>query len=156
MCRPARFAPREIEGFAERANWLLEAAEAHFEPQVVQEDSKNLVQVVKEPLGVVLIIGAWNYPYLVVANTLIAALVCGNSVLIKHAPQTFPVGDRIRDAFLDAGLARGVLSVGSYSCAPLNTPLSRSSSRTAALKILSKTPLFLTLAWLALLAQAER
>lgn len=39
--------------------------------------------IVKEPLGVCLIIGAWNYPYLLSLGPAIAALAAGNTVVLK-------------------------------------------------------------------------
>jgi acyl-CoA reductase-like NAD-dependent aldehyde dehydrogenase len=69
------------------------------------EESENFVRFVsKEPLGVLFIISAWNYPYLVLVNVLIPALLAGNSVILKHAPQTFPIGERIQKALKMAGL----------------------------------------------------
>lgn len=108
--RPIRFSPLEIEGFASHANYLLDIAKEQLAPVTVEESLLALKRIVKEPLGVVLIIAAWNYPYFVVVNTLIPSLAAGNSVIIKHAPQTAPVADRIVEAFAVAGLPHGVLS----------------------------------------------
>ncbi|MAM29210.1 MAG: aldehyde dehydrogenase [Flavobacteriaceae bacterium] len=51
--------------------------------------SANLVNfparsyILKEPLGVCLVIGAWNYPYLLSLAPVVAALAAGNTVIIK-------------------------------------------------------------------------
>ncbi len=47
--------------------------------------------IIKEPLGVVLIIGPWNYPFQLLINPLVGAIAAGNSVVLKpseFAPAT--------------------------------------------------------------------
>lgn len=58
-----------------------------------------------EPLGVVLIIGAWNYPVQLVLSPLVAALAAGNCALIKPsevAPATSALLARLLPEYLDA------------------------------------------------------
>ena len=62
----------------------------------------------REPLGVVFIIAAWNFPYLVSVNGVVPAILAGNSVILKQAPQTFLCADRFQAAFDKAGLPKGV------------------------------------------------
>ena len=64
----------------------------------------------REPLGVVLTVAPWNYPYLTAVNSVIPALMAGNAVLLKHAAQTLLVGDRFQMAMDRAGLPKGVCS----------------------------------------------
>ena len=64
--------------------------------------------VKKDPLGVVLVIAPWNYPYLTAVNTIVPALMAGNAVILKHAAQTLLVGERFAKAFEQAGLPKGV------------------------------------------------
>ena len=47
--------------------------------------------VSREPLGVVLVIAPWNYPFLTANNTIMPALLAGNVVILKHATQTLLV-----------------------------------------------------------------
>ena len=44
--------------------------------------------IIPEPLGVCLVIGAWNYPYLLTLSPLVAALAAGNTVVIKPSEMT--------------------------------------------------------------------
>jgi acyl-CoA reductase-like NAD-dependent aldehyde dehydrogenase len=62
----------------------------------------------REPLGTVLVIAPWNYPYLTAVNTVIPALMAGNSVILKHASQTLLVGERFAEAFRRANLPQGL------------------------------------------------
>ena len=64
--------------------------------------------VKKDPLGVVLVIAPWNYPYLTAVNTIVPALMAGSAVILKHAAQTLLVGERFAQAFEKAGLPKGV------------------------------------------------
>ncbi len=62
----------------------------------------------REPLGVVLVIAPWNYPYLTAVNTIVPALMAGNVVLLKAASQTILAGDRFQMAMDRAGVPKGV------------------------------------------------
>lgn len=52
-----------------------------------------------------------QYPYLTLVNSLIPALLAGNSVIIKPSPQTPTSAEQIQQIFSDAGLPDGVLQV---------------------------------------------
>jgi acyl-CoA reductase-like NAD-dependent aldehyde dehydrogenase len=55
-------------------------------------------------VGLVFIISPWNYPLLTTINTLIAAVLAGNTVVIKHSPYTPYCGKLFEEAFEHAGL----------------------------------------------------
>jgi acyl-CoA reductase-like NAD-dependent aldehyde dehydrogenase len=63
-----------------------------------------------ESVGVVLDIAAWNYPLLVPINVVAGAVLAGNSVLLKHAPQTALCGRQLADSFARAGAPEGLVS----------------------------------------------
>jgi aldehyde dehydrogenase (NAD+) len=44
------------------------------------EDFFGKCQLIKEPLGVVLIIGAWNYPFSLILRPLVGAIAAGNGL----------------------------------------------------------------------------
>ena len=57
-----------------------------MQPEHVETNLLNLPsssKVLKEPLGVVLIIGPWNYPFQLLINPLVGALAAGNCVVLK-------------------------------------------------------------------------
>ena len=62
----------------------------------------------REPVGIVLTVAPWNYPYLTAVNSVVPALMAGNAVLLKHAAQTLLVGDRFQPAMDRAGLPKGL------------------------------------------------
>ncbi|XP_054427138.1 aldehyde dehydrogenase family 3 member A2 [Pteronotus mesoamericanus] len=60
-----------------------------------------------EPLGVVLIIGAWNYPFLLVIQPLIGAIAAGNAVIVKPSElseNTANIVARLLPQYLDQDL----------------------------------------------------
>jgi acyl-CoA reductase-like NAD-dependent aldehyde dehydrogenase len=62
----------------------------------------------RTPVGTVLIVAPWNYPYLTAINSLIPALLSGNTVIMKHASQTLLCAERFSDACTAAGFPAGV------------------------------------------------
>src|ERR687896_751281 len=65
----------------------------------------------REPLGLVLVLAPWNYPYLTSVNAVVPALVAGNVVVLKMSQQTPLVASRYADAFAAAGLPPGVFEI---------------------------------------------
>ncbi|KAJ1559606.1 hypothetical protein HK405_009982 [Cladochytrium tenue] len=108
--RPVRHCHNEVRGFEFRARHLLGAAPAALADVVLPEPAGSVFErrIQRQPHGVVLIIAAWNYPYLVAVNGFVPALLAGNSVLLKQAPQTYACGDRLAKAARDAGIPAGV------------------------------------------------
>ena len=68
-------------------------------------------RIVYAPLGPVLVITPWNYPFGIAMTGVAAALAAGNTVVLKPAPATTLIGLRIGALARDAGLPDGVLSV---------------------------------------------
>jgi len=72
-----------------------------MEPEAVPTNLLNLPsssKVMREPLGVVLIIGPWNYPFQLLFTPLMGALAAGNTVVLKpseFAPATAAVMEKI-------------------------------------------------------------
>lgn len=87
----------------------------------------------RDPLGVVLVIAPWkcvsllgnsssnpyltasfsrtSYPYLVMINSVLPALIAGNVVILKPSPQTPLAAERFALAFHNAGVPRDALQV---------------------------------------------
>ncbi len=108
MGRPVRYGG-EFGGVKERTNYMVEIAEAALRPVPASNPKDGFRRYVKkDPLGVVMVIAPWNYPYLTAVNTIVPALMAGNTVILKHAAQTLLVGERFQQAFDKAGLPKGV------------------------------------------------
>ena len=110
MGRPIGQAPHELGGVEERARTMLSLAPAALERLVPPAQEGFTRYVEREPLGCVLVLAPWNYPYLTAINTIIPALVAGNTVLLKHSDQTPLCAERLSLAAQRAGLPSGVFS----------------------------------------------
>ena len=90
---------------------MLSIAESSLSPiSLADTDQPGFKRYIERvPLGVVFVITPWNYPYLVTINSVLPALVAGNSVLLKPSPQTPLVAERFQRAFEAAGVPKGVI-----------------------------------------------
>lgn len=107
MGRPVRYGG-EMGGFAERVRHMVAIAEEGLAPIEVEASDAFQRRIVREPLGLVLVIAPWNYPYMTAVNTVVPALMAGNAVILKAASQTLLVGERYSKAFAAAGLPEGL------------------------------------------------
>lgn len=107
MGRPTRYGG-ENGGVQERGQYMIDIAEEALKPYVPAQKDGFRRYVKHVPLGVVMVIAPWNYPYLTAVNTIIPALMAGNTVLLKHATQTLLTGERFAQAFEKAGIPKGV------------------------------------------------
>src|SRR5437879_243194 len=106
MGRPIAYTPNEIRrGFQERALYMAGIAEEALADISITPGSRFIR---REPLGVVLVLAPWNYPWLTSVNAIVPALLAGNTVVLKMAQQTPLVAERYRQAFAAAGLPDGV------------------------------------------------
>ncbi len=109
MGRPIAYTHIEITTALKRARYMLRIApdalaDTHGEPE---KGFNRYIQ--RRPVGVVLVIFAWNYPYLILVNSLIPALLAGNALILKPSPQTPTIVEHMVDIFHEAGLPDGVL-----------------------------------------------
>ncbi|RIB19169.1 aldehyde dehydrogenase [Gigaspora rosea] len=112
MGRPIQYTGGEINGTAERARYMISIAEENLNDTEIKDDKPGFRRFIrKEPLGPILIIAAWNYPYLVSVNGVIPALLAGNTVILKQSPHTPLCAERFGEALKEAGLPENVFQV---------------------------------------------
>ncbi len=109
MGRPISQSPGEVRGFEERARYMASVAEEALADVDVGKKVGFTRFIRREPLGVVLAIAPWHYPFLTAVNSVVPALLAGNAVLLRHSPQTPLAAERIVEAFREAGAPDGVL-----------------------------------------------
>lgn len=108
MGRPIRYSPREIDRMAERAFYMIDIAESAL-ADIPLEPLDGFTRFIRrEPLGLIFSIVPWNYPYLTAVSSVVPALLAGNTLLLKHSPQTLLCADRLAAAFEEAELPAGV------------------------------------------------
>ena len=108
MGRPISQSPGEVRGFEERARYMVSIAAislADIDPGPKQ-GFRRFIR--REPLGVVLVLAPWNYPYLTSVNAIVPALLAGNAVILKHSNQTPLCAERFAECFQEADLPDGV------------------------------------------------
>ncbi len=108
MGRPVRYGKGEVRGFEERARCMIGLAEKALADIEIPEKPGFKRFIRRDPLGVVLTVAPWNYPYLTAVNSVIPALMAGNAVLLKHSHQTPLCAERFVEAGAAAGLPEGV------------------------------------------------
>jgi acyl-CoA reductase-like NAD-dependent aldehyde dehydrogenase len=113
MGRPIAHSPGELRGLEQRARYMIDIAGQELADIPIEDnDTKRepgLTRFIRhEPLGTALVLAPWNYPYLTAVNSIIPALMAGNTVILKHSKQTLLCAERFHQAFLEAGLPAGV------------------------------------------------
>jgi acyl-CoA reductase-like NAD-dependent aldehyde dehydrogenase len=108
MGRPLRYTPGEVDGFAARARHMMAIAPEALQPVQVSPQAGFTRFISREPVGVVFTIAPWNYPLLTAVNSIVPALVAGNTVILKHSEQTPLCAELMHDAFVQAGVPEGV------------------------------------------------
>ncbi|KXT17141.1 hypothetical protein AC579_2025 [Pseudocercospora musae] len=109
MGRPIAFSAKEVATAVARGEYLLRISDEALSdtPGEPQEGFKRFIK--KTPLGPVLILFPWNYPYLTLVNSLVPALLAGNSVILKPSPQTPTTAESVHQIFVEAGLDKDVI-----------------------------------------------
>jgi hypothetical protein len=67
-------------------------------------------KITKEAIGTVLCLSPWNYPLLCAVNTVAAAVLAGDSVVLKHSDRTPLCADHFADSFAAAGAPKGLVA----------------------------------------------
>ncbi len=98
----------------DKCAWACDHFAAHgpglLAPEIVPTDARRSY-VAYRPLGVVLAIMPWNFPYWQVLRFAAPALVAGNAVVLKHAPNVTGCALAVADIWREAGLPDGLFGV---------------------------------------------
>ncbi|KAK7420876.1 hypothetical protein QQZ08_010205 [Neonectria magnoliae] len=109
MGRPINYTPGEVATAVKRGEYLLKISDEALQDTDGEAEKGFKRFIRKIPVGPVLVIFAWNYPYLILVNSLIPAILAGNTVILKGSPQTPTVVERVAETFAEVGLPKGVL-----------------------------------------------
>lgn len=99
----------EIEKCAAQCVYYADQAEELLQPDAIATDARYS-GVSYEPVGVVLAIMPWNFPFWQVFRYAVPALMAGNVTLLKPAPNVPGCGLAIEQAFREAGFPDGVMT----------------------------------------------
>ena len=110
MGKPVSEALGEVGTMVGRARMMVDLAPDALADQHIALGDGIHRRIVRDPLGVVVDIAAWNYPLLIAVNVIVPAVLAGNAVLLKHASQTAGVGIWFEEAFRRAGAPEGLVT----------------------------------------------
>ena len=109
MGKPIVQADAEVEKCAWTCEYYAEHAEALLAEQPRQTDAaRSYVRF--DPLGVVLAVMPWNFPFWQVFRFAVPALMAGNAAVLKHASNVPRCALTIEEIFRDAGFPRGLFA----------------------------------------------
>ncbi len=109
MGKPISEARAELEKCASALEYYAEHGPALLENVAIASDALESF-VAWRPLGALLAIMPWNYPYWQVIRCLAPALLAGNVVLLKHAPNVTGCAFALERLLREAGAPEGVLT----------------------------------------------
>ena len=133
MGKPLQGGRAEIEKCADVCEYYVKNAEQFLKDKPVDTDaSKSYVSF--QPLGIVLAIMPWNFPFWQVFRFLAPALMAGNAALLKHASNVFGCAIEIENIIIEAGfpenLFRTLLIPGTEVDQVIEHPLVRAVTLT--------------------------
>lgn len=97
----------EVEKCAATCQFYADHAEAFLADQPIKSDAAHSY-VTYQPLGAVLAIMPWNFPFWQAMRFAIPGLIAGNVGLLKHAPNVSGCALAIEEVFRESGLPDGV------------------------------------------------
>jgi succinate-semialdehyde dehydrogenase/glutarate-semialdehyde dehydrogenase len=109
MGKPLAQGKAEAEKCAWVCEYFAENAEKLLAPQPVQTDAHRSL-VTFEPLGVILAVMPWNFPFWQVFRFAAPALMSGNAAVLKHASNVPGCALAIEQIFRDAGFPENLFS----------------------------------------------
>jgi succinate-semialdehyde dehydrogenase/glutarate-semialdehyde dehydrogenase len=107
MGKPIRESLSEIEKCAWLCDYYAENGEKFLEPEKVKTEAKSSY-ILFQPLGIVLAVMPWNFPFWQAFRFGIPAVTAGNVVVLKHASNVPMCALAIEDAFRKAGFPEDV------------------------------------------------
>lgn len=108
MGKPRDQALGEVDFSAAIYQYYADNAEKFLaDEQITLLEGEGTAVIKRGPIGVLLGIMPWNYPYYQVARFAGPNLVVGNTILLKHAPQCPESAELLQLIFLEAGFPQG-------------------------------------------------
>ena len=107
MGKPIAEAEGEVEKCAWTATWIADNAAGLLADEPIESTAtKSYVRY--QPLGVILAVMPWNFPFWQAFRAGLPALAAGNVMLLKHASNVPQCALAIEDVFREAGVPKGV------------------------------------------------
>ena len=104
MGKPILESIAELKKCADLCDFYATHAEAYLQPKKIKENAR----IYYEPMGIILGIMPWNFPFWQVFRFAIPTILAGNTVIVKHAPNTPQCAIAIENLFVEAGFPSSV------------------------------------------------
>src|SRR6266566_4045573 len=108
MGKPINEAKAEIEKCAFGAEHFARSASRYLADEEIRANARRSI-VAFQPLGVILAVMPWNFPFWQVVRFAAPALMAGNAAVLKHASNVPQCALAIEEAFREAGFPQGLL-----------------------------------------------
>ncbi len=114
--KPAGYAravdiPLTVDWFQYFAGWPTKLEGTTIPVSAVATPGNYFAYTVREPIGVVAAVIAWNFPLMLAAWKLAPALAAGNTVILKPAEQTPLTATLLGELMREAGVPEGVVNI---------------------------------------------
>ena len=106
MHKPISQTIAEVEKCALLCNYYYQNAETFLATKTIKTDASESF-VTYEPLGVILGVMPWNFPFWQVFRFAVPTLIAGNTVVVKHASNVPKSAELIQSIFEQAGFPKG-------------------------------------------------
>jgi len=107
MGKPLDQSIAEVNKCADLCDFYASKSEDFLKTQVVKESNPQKL-ISYQPLGCILAVMPWNFPYWQVIRFAVPTLLAGNVALLKHASNVTGCALKIEELMLEAGFAKGV------------------------------------------------
>lgn len=108
MNKPIAQSVSEIEKSAGMCDFYAKA-ENVLKPEKVETEHK-ISEIHREPMGVILGIMPWNFPFWQALRFAVPTILAGNVIVLKHASICMKSGDTMQKLFEEVGFPRGVFT----------------------------------------------
>jgi succinate-semialdehyde dehydrogenase/glutarate-semialdehyde dehydrogenase len=110
MGKPISEALAEVDKCALLCDYYADHAERFLQPEIRPSAPFRHSSVRFDPLGIVLAVMPWNFPFWQVFRAAVPALAAGNVMLLKHSSNVSRCALEIEDIFRTAGFPEGVFA----------------------------------------------
>jgi succinate-semialdehyde dehydrogenase/glutarate-semialdehyde dehydrogenase len=109
MGKLATHASAEVLKSASLCSYYAASAQQSLAPSIEKADDQIEVQISFEPLGVILGIFPWNFPYWQILRSALPTVMSGNVMLVKPAPNVPRCSLALQELIEEAGFPKGVI-----------------------------------------------